>query len=177
MLTEVATGNGAGNHGGDDLDGSLDEIDLFGFTGRWLAKAHRAMRAEADRRLAEAGGNLSTFQVLRAANAGPAPTQVELADALGITGSTLVRHLDRMAADGLIERQLVGADRRIRRIRVTPAGQEMLRRLAAVAVSCERAVVALLSPEDVEVLRHALRTIDEHFGAADAHVHAVTAAS
>src|SRR6478736_1482824 len=152
-----------------------DALDLYGFTGRWLALAHRTMRAELDRRLAAAGGNLPTFQVLRAADVADAPTQVELAESLGITGSTLVRHLDRMAADGLIERQLVGADRRVRRIRVTPAGQALLHRLAAVAVSGERAIVALLTPDDVEVLRHALRTIVDHFGAADAHVHAVSA--
>jgi MarR family transcriptional regulator for hemolysin len=167
--------------GADPAEIDRDEIDpvdttaadLYGFTGRWLALAHKAMRAELDRRLGEAGGSLSTFQVLRAADATAEPTQIELARRLGITGSTLVRHLDRMAADGLVERGHEGADRRVRRIRLTAAGEHLLHRLAGVAANTERAVGALLSEDELSALRHALHTIVDHFGAADAHVHAV----
>ena len=165
MLKEMAP---AGDPGTD----AADVVDLYGFTGRWLAQAHRAMRAELDRRLGEVGGSLSTFQVLRAADVGRSPTQIELAGMLGITGSTLVRHLDRMAADGLVVREMEGTDRRIRRVTLTPAGRAALHRQAAVAAHTERAVAALLSEDELAGLRHALRTIADHFGAADAHVHA-----
>lgn len=169
-----------GIDGMDGIDGEPVEAitaDLYGFTGRWLALAHKTMRAELDRRLGEAGGSLSTFQVLRAAQRAAdddaEPTQIELARRLGITGSTLVRHLDRMAADGLVERSHEGADRRVRRIHLTPAGRRLLHRLAGVAANTERAVAALLSDDELIALRHALHTIVDHFGAADAHVHAV----
>ncbi|MFT3855780.1 MAG: MarR family transcriptional regulator [Ilumatobacteraceae bacterium] len=165
-----ATG-AAGGQFADDGE-AADIVDLYGFTGRWLALAHKAMRAELDRRLGEAGGSLSTFQVLRAADQAGAPTQIELAGVLGITGSTLVRHLDRMAAGGLIERQVEGTDRRVRRIRLTPAGRSLLHRLAAVAHQSEHAVAALLSEDERAGLRHALRTIADHFGTADHHVRA-----
>jgi len=158
--------------------GSTDEpIDLYGFTGRWLALAHTAMRAEFARRLSAAGGSLPTWQVLRAVEAAGAPTQIELTRTIGITGATLVRHLDRMSFAGLIERDHEAADRRVRRVRITDAGRDLLRRLSAVATNEERAVAALLSEEELVALRHALRTIADHFGAADAHVHALHAVS
>jgi len=147
-----------------------DTREMYDFTGRWVALAHKALRAEFDRRLGEVGGSLSTLQVLRAAHGDTAPSQVELARSLGIKGSTLVRHLDRMAADGLIERHREVHDRRVLRIHITRAGEELLRRLTSVAVHSERAIAALLPPKELEAMRHSLRVIAEHFGAADAHV-------
>ena len=144
--------------------------DLYDFTGRWVALAHKAMRAEFDRRLGVVGGSLSTWLVLRAAHADVAPSQIELARQLGIKGSTLVRHLDRMADAGLIERRREAADRRVLRIHITGAGERLLRRLTSVATHSERAIAALLPPAELEAMRHSLRVIAEHFGAADAHV-------
>ncbi|MCU1502759.1 MAG: hypothetical protein JWM12_2113 [Ilumatobacteraceae bacterium] len=144
--------------------------EMYDFTGRWVAIAHKALRAEFDRRLGEAGGSLSTWQVLRAANSRDAPSQIELARTLGIKGSTLVRHLDRMAADDLIERRREATDRRVLRIHITRAGEELLRRLTSVAAHSERAIAALLPPAELDAMRHSLRVIAEHFGAADAHV-------
>ena len=144
--------------------------DRYDFTGRWIALAHKAMRAELDRRLGEVGGSLSTWQVLRAAHGDVPPSQIELARTLGIKGSTLVRHLDRMVADGLLERRPEPSDRRVLRIHLSRSGEALLRRLTAVATRSERAVAALLPPEDLATMRRCLRVIADHFGAADEHV-------
>jgi DNA-binding MarR family transcriptional regulator len=160
----------APDDGTADDDPLHDIVDLYGFTGRWLATAHAAMRAEFERRLSEAGGNRTTWRVLRAVDVSRPPSQIELARTLGITSSTLVRHLDRMVDGGLVVRQRERDDRRIYRVLITPAGRSLLHRLASAAVSSERALTALLPPEELVAMRHALRTIADHFGAANAHV-------
>ena len=137
--------------------------DRHDFVGRWLALAHKAVRAEFDARLIEAGGSLSTYLVLRAVGDEPPPSQRELADAVGIEGPTLVRHLDRLADDGLIERRRDGGDRRITRIHLTPAGVALLDRLTAVAGANEAEITALLRPADLAALRRALHALHDHY--------------
>jgi len=137
--------------------------DRYDFVGRWLALAHKAVRAELDARLIEAGGSLSTWLVLRAARDEPAPSQRELADAVGIEGPTLVRHLDRLADDGLVERRRDDDDRRVTRIHITPAGGALLERLTAVAATNEAEITDLLPVRDLAALRRALHVLHDHY--------------
>jgi MarR family transcriptional regulator for hemolysin len=133
------------------------------YLGRWLAFAHKAMRAEFEARLAAEGGSLSTWIVLRNAHRDPPLSQRELAGALGVEGPTLVRHLDRMAAEGLVERRRDATDRRVARVVVTPAGAALLERLHAVAAGTEADVRELLGVEVHESVRDALQVLHAHF--------------
>jgi MarR family transcriptional regulator for hemolysin len=140
-----------------------DDHDRYDFVGRWLALAHKAVRAEFDARLIEAGGSISTWLVLRAARDEPPPSQRALADAVGIEGPTLVRHLDRLAEDGLVERRRDGDDRRITRIHLTAAGDALLQRLTAVAVANEAEITALVPDSDLTALRRSLHALHDHY--------------
>jgi MarR family transcriptional regulator for hemolysin len=144
---------------------TIRDVNRYDFTGRWLALAHKAVRAEFDRRLAAEGGSLSTWMVLRAADVQHAPSQTELARSLSIKGSTLVRHLDRMTADGLIERRPEVADRRMLRIHLTAAGTALLAHLTEVAVATERNIAGLFEPADLDVLRRSLHLLIARFDA------------
>jgi MarR family transcriptional regulator for hemolysin len=135
----------------------------FDYVGRWMALAHKVMRAEFDARLSEAGGSLSTWIVLRGAHRDPALSQRELAEVLGVEGPTLVRHLDRLAAEGLIERRRDPHDRRVTRVEVTPKGVDLLERLVGVAEGAEGEVRRVLTPQDYEAVRRALRVLHGHF--------------
>jgi MarR family transcriptional regulator for hemolysin len=137
--------------------------DRYDFVGRWLALAHKAVRAEFDARLTEAGGSLSTYLVLRAADDDPPPSQRELADAVGIEGPTLVRHLDRLADDGLVERRRDAGDRRVTRIHLTAAGAALLERLTDVAAANEAEIAALVPARDLAALRRTLRLLQERY--------------
>jgi MarR family transcriptional regulator, transcriptional regulator for hemolysin len=143
----------------------IRERERYDLVGRWLAAAHKAVRAEVDARLVEAGGSLSTWIVLRAARSDAPLSQRELADAVGIEGPTLVRHLDRLVQDGLVERRREPEDRRIARIHVTPAGEALLERLTDVAEANEADIAELLPPDDFAALRRSLRTLHEHYRA------------
>src|SRR6266849_3458064 len=104
--------------------------------GRQLAWTAKATRAEFDYRLGEVGGSLTAFIVLRLADEAPGGlelSQRELAERMGVEAPTMVRHLDRLEKDGLIQRRQDARDRRVTRITVTPAGSRKLGVLRKVA--------------------------------------------
>lgn len=112
---------------------------------------HKAVRAEFEARLATVGGSLSTFIVLRSAEE-LGLSQREIAERIGVEGPTLVRHLDRLEKEGLIERQRDAADRRVTRILVTKTGEEHHRRLAEVAAEMEAKMRSLLGQDRYDCL-------------------------
>ena len=135
----------------------------YDYLGRRLAFAHKAMRAELEARLVEAGGSFSTWLVLRSADGDSPLSQRELADALGVEAPTLVRHLDRLAVEGLIERQRDPDDRRVTRVAVTPRGVALLDRLVAVAEGAEAELSHLLGRDEHRRMRKSLQVMHDYF--------------
>src|SRR5450755_4381457 len=124
--------------------------------GRSLYLAHRVVHDELDRRLYEHGASVWTWVLLReAANAGGA-SQRELADLMGIEPPTLVRHLDKLADEGLVERQPDPDDRRVVRVVVTKAGHKRLALLHEVVHELDTEMRGALPARDIEVLQRAL---------------------
>ena len=135
----------------------------FDYLGRRLAFAHKAMRAEFEARLVEAGGTFTTWVVLRSAHSESRLSQRELAESLGVEGPTLVRHLDRLEAEGLIERRRDAGDRRITRIEVTPRGVALLDRLVAVAEGAEAELRHLLGRDEHRRMRKSLQIMHDYY--------------
>ncbi len=143
--------------------------------------AAKATRAEFDARLAEVGGSLTAFVVLRLADEAPGGlelSQRQLAERMGVEAPTMVRHLDRLEKEGLIERRRDARDRRVTRITVTPAGSRRLGVLRKVADAMDVEILTLLGPETYRVLASALDRLQEHMtqlaGERKAHAHAVS---
>jgi len=148
--------------------------------GRQLAMAAKATRAEFDARLAEVGGSLTAFVVLRLADeaaGGLELSQRQLAERMGVEAPTMVRHLDRLEKEGLIERRRDARDRRVTRITVTPAGSQRLAVLRKVADAMDVEILTLLGPETYRGLASALDQLQEHMtqlaGERKSHAHAV----
>lgn len=129
--------------------------------GRQLALTSKAVRAEFDQRLTEAGGSLTTWIVLRSAG-GDGLSQRELAARMGVEGPTLVRHLDRLEREGLIQRRPDTGDRRVTRILVTGRGQALLARLALVAGALEAQLRDLLGDREYDETLRSLKRVHEH---------------
>jgi len=143
--------------------------------------AAKATRAEFDARLGEVGGSLTAFVVLRLADEAPGGlelSQRQLAERMGVEAPTMVRHLDRLEKEGLIERRRDARDRRVTRITVTPAGSRRLGVLRKVADAMDVEILTLLGPETYRVLASALDRLQEHMtqlaGERKAHAHAVS---
>jgi MarR family transcriptional regulator for hemolysin len=126
------------------------------FLGRDLSLVAKTLRARFEARLAEAGGSFPAWAVLSRAVSEDGLSQRELAERMGIEGATLTRHLDRLEAQGLIERRRDRTDRRIVRISATPAGLGLHARLASVVATLDADLVAGLSPEEIAAFRRLL---------------------
>jgi MarR family transcriptional regulator, transcriptional regulator for hemolysin len=130
--------------------------------GRMLYLAHRAVHDELDRRLHEHGASLWNWLLLdKAANADDA-SQRELAELMRIEPPTLVRHLDKLADEGLVERRPDPADRRVLRVVVTDAGHARLTELRKVVHEFDD-LRGILTKRDAEVLGRALPRIHAYF--------------
>jgi MarR family transcriptional regulator for hemolysin len=113
------------------------------------------------------GASLHTWIILHHGLDGESPSQRDLAGRLGIEGPTLVRHLDRLEEEGLVERRRDERDRRIVRIVVTPAGKERFLELGEVARESHAEFDAVLAPEEQTQLMEMLRRVRHHFQALD----------
>jgi MarR family transcriptional regulator for hemolysin len=131
--------------------------------GRLLYLAHRAVHDELDRRLYEHGASLWNWVLLREAANADGASQRELADLMRIEPPTLVRHLDKLSEEGLVERQPDPDDRRVVRVVVTNAGNQRLAELHEVVHDVDAELRGILTKRDVEVLGRALPRVHAYF--------------
>ena len=114
-----------------------------------IAAVHRQWQAAMDEELGVHGlTHVRWLTLWRIAESPSAPNQTDLARKVGIESSTLVRQLDILEQQGLIER-IVDTDRRVRRIRLTPAAVPMIGLLQQVAVRLIGEMVGDFDQDDV----------------------------
>jgi MarR family transcriptional regulator for hemolysin len=132
--------------------------------GRQLAITSKAMRAQVDAVLAPEDASLNTWIVLHHAADTEAPglSQRELAGMMAIGGPALVRHVDRLEAEGLVERRRDERDRRVTRITVTERGRRRLAELSVTMDELDREARAVLTPTEIRTLERALHKLHVH---------------
>ncbi|WP_176083778.1 MarR family transcriptional regulator [Martelella sp. HB161492] len=121
----------------------------------------RQWRHALNLRLAEIGFSDATWAPLVHLEAfGDGISQKELAERIGLDGSTLVRTLDILSRDGQIERLHDPADRRARRIMLTDKGKASVVRIRKVLVAAETEMLADVDDDEIEALLDAFDKID-----------------
>jgi len=88
-------------------------------------------------------------------------TQSEIAEVLAKGKPTVSRALDALEKKGLITRESNQEDRRVKPIRLTPKGQEVLDKVIPRAKQFNEAIKARLSPGEIETFFRVLDTIVE----------------
>jgi DNA-binding MarR family transcriptional regulator len=131
--------------------------------GRRLYLGHRAVHDALDARMNEHGASIWNWILLKTAAEHEGSSQREIAAHMHIEPPTLVRHLDTLAHEGLVERRRDERDRRVARVYLTRAGRKRLDELHAVAKEMDGELRELLSPREVEVLGRTLMRIHDHF--------------
>src|SRR5580658_9427223 len=92
-----------------------------------LMKAHRALSRRAMRSIEPSGLGFSDFAVLEVLlNKGPQKVN-EIGRRVDLTSGSITTAIDRLETRGLVARGLDDADRRIRIVRLTPAGRTRIR--------------------------------------------------
>jgi MarR family transcriptional regulator for hemolysin len=115
-----------------------------------------------DAALAAVGGSTPTWLVLQAVKSADAGSQGELAAAVGIRQPTLTHHLDGLERAGLVTRSRDPGNRRVQRIAVTEAGEQLFLRLRRAAAAFEGRLRAGLDDDDVRTLRRLLAQLEEN---------------
>lgn len=137
--------------------------------GLLVLRLARIWRRRVDQALAEHGLSEAMAHPLRMlSRAGKGMRQGILADELGVEGPSLVRIVDLLAAEGLVERQEDPTDRRAKVLQITPRGEakveEILKVMRKVRVELYRGIPADDLATTYDVLRRiegtALRSLE-----------------
>ena len=121
----------------------------------------RRWRRALEVRLAEAGlTSTSWVPLIHLEETGDGITQKELALLVGVDGSSLVRVLDILARDGLIERRRDEADGRARLIHLTAEGRQRVARIRDELGRGEGEMLANLSDVEIEAMLDYFARID-----------------
>ena len=144
----------------------------FGFRFSLLGRRwRRAMEAD----LSAAGLTDATWVPLVHLNeTGGGITQKELAGLVGVDGSSLVRVLDILEREGLIERRRDESDGRARLIHLTSQGERRVGLIRKELARAEEAVLCDLADEDIARMLDCLDRIDHRMTALAAEDKAVT---
>jgi MarR family transcriptional regulator for hemolysin len=89
-----------------------------------------------------------------------------LADQLGVEGPSLVRLLDRLVTDGLVERRDDPADRRAKTVHLTPAGLAHSKKASRVLDAFRASLLDGAAPADIEATLRVFEVMQARLSAA-----------
>jgi len=140
----------------------------FRFTGRLnlIARRYRTRLNEALREIGQTQARWDALFWISVSEEGA--TQSDLAERIGVEGPTLVRMLNRLEQEGLVERRGAKGDRRAKTIRMKPAAEKALSQIAELSGPFRNDLLQDLSDEQLEgcmtVLDRILRRLDPDSG-------------
>jgi DNA-binding MarR family transcriptional regulator len=124
--------------------------------GAMLVRLGRRVLAMEQPVLARHDISMWAYAVLTALRDGPTRTQAALAAGIGADKTRLIGVLDDLQDRGLISRDPDPADRRVRLLGLTPAGENLQRAVQADIRTAEADLLAALPPTDRATFRAAL---------------------
>lgn len=144
-----------------DTNASLDSPERFvdGYLPALLAQASHLISAEFHAVVRAQGLAIAEWRVLASLADGRAVTTGQLAQLVLGKQPTVTRQLDRMQANGYVERRDDDGDRRITLVRITPVGREVVNRLIPFAREHENRVLAPFGLKTAEELKDLLRSL------------------
>ena len=86
-------------------------------------------------------------------------TMGEIAQRVGVSEKTITGVVDRLERDGYVQRERDAGDRRVVRVRLTPAGARTYRQVDVQVVEQTGLFLSLLDPTDRAALRRILRRL------------------
>ncbi|HEU0161886.1 MAG TPA: MarR family transcriptional regulator [Rhizomicrobium sp.] len=116
----------------------------------------RMMRTRFDQRAREYGMTRAQWIILARLERQPGMTQNEMAGLCEVEPITVGRLVDRLEANGLVERRLDPADRRIRRLHLLPASRPILDEIHRYKDGLFAAITDGLDPAVLETVTEAL---------------------
>ncbi len=132
--------------------------------GRLIGSVYRQWRRQVDLSFKDMELTDATRMPLLILYVDDAPMrQKDLAEALYLDTSSLVRVLDQLRRKKLVDWTSHPADRRTKLIGLTPQGQHVAALILEKSLQIEQEILSGLTPEELETTRRALSKISERF--------------
>jgi MarR family transcriptional regulator, transcriptional regulator for hemolysin len=131
-----------------------------------LTDVARALRTYVDQCVRRHGMTRAQWGVLLRLDRREGMTQAEMADALEIQPISLVRLIDRLCEQKLVERRPHPSDRRANRLYLTPKGRATLERLAPLGREISGEVLAGFEEREIRQVLHQLMRVKDNIRAA-----------
>jgi MarR family transcriptional regulator for hemolysin len=143
-----------------------DADDLYYRATREIVVAGRRWRKLANERIRPTGHTMARWETLfLVAFSDHALTQGELARLLNVEGPTLVRMLDVLSKEGLIERKQSEIDRRVTTNAITPKGRQAIDDIMSVTNALRSEVLSAVEPHELAIALKVLGQIIERIDA------------
>src|SRR3954453_21818653 len=124
------------------------------YIGVVISDVARLIRTAFDRRVRELGITRAQWLALTRLHRHPGISQSELADLMEIERASAGRMIDRMEANGWVERRALNGDRRVKRVYLTQEAERVHRRIWRVAeATVEGALGDLSAPEAAQLMQ------------------------
>jgi MarR family transcriptional regulator for hemolysin len=135
-----------------------------------ISDVSRLLRRNFDKRAQKIGLSRAQWQVLAWLKRNEGISQTQLADLLEMSPMTLVRLIDRLEMNGLVERRAHPTDRRIYQLFLAGHAHPSLDRLWSMGAETREEALDGISPETEAAMLQALAKIRKNLIAADARV-------
>lgn len=122
----------------------------------------RLQRNNFDRKVAALNVSLSQWAMVAVAARHPGSTQRTIAEYLEMSEASAGRLIDRLCADGLLERRDRRNDRRAREVYATPQAEPLLAKLGTLAAESEERMFKGFSDAEIEQLLEFMDRIYEN---------------
>ncbi|MET3662669.1 transcriptional regulator SlyA [Aquamicrobium ahrensii] len=135
----------------------MDAGELFAVE---LARVSRQWRKRIDERLRHLDLTQARWMVLLHLSRMGAPvSQRELADIIGVEGPTLVRVLDNLERQALVQRRACEADRRVKLIELAEGAGPVIAEIGRIAAGLRQELLEGVPAEELERARELLKII------------------
>ncbi|MBR0781299.1 MarR family winged helix-turn-helix transcriptional regulator [Bradyrhizobium iriomotense] len=141
---------------------AVTQAHIHAEIGRLIARLGRMWRRESDQALSEHGLSYATaIPLLVLSRQGENVRQGVLADELGIEGPSLVRLIDLLQAEGLVERREDPTDRRAKTLHLTKAGVAKVEETNRVLRRVRASLLKDIGPKELAITFETLQRIEQ----------------
>ena len=140
------------------------EYDFEDSVGYWVCSTSHALRRALDQELSRENITFRQWEVLAWIALAGEPSQVELADRLGIEAPTLAGILARMERDGWLQRSACPHDRRRKRIRATEKAEAVWNRTTQCCRRVRAQATAGISQDELSLFKDLCQRIRDNLG-------------
>jgi MarR family transcriptional regulator, transcriptional regulator for hemolysin len=124
----------------------------------------RMLRNGFDRQVASLGVTRSQWTMIVVVARNPGATQRVIAEALEMSEASAGRLIDRLCAEGLLERQERFDDRRARAVYLTKAAEPLLEKLYEVGLAAEKRLFRGFAEDELEAMKGFLDRLYKNAG-------------